>query len=79
MRAGPANDGAESQRMFDRLKDLKDKAEDLAEEHDDKIVDGLEKAGDIADDRTGGKYGDKIDIGVDKAQDYVRKLGETDS
>ncbi|WP_018501051.1 antitoxin [Parafrankia discariae] len=65
--------------MFDRLKDLKDKAEDLAEEHDDKIVDGLEKAGDIADDRTGGKYGDKIDIGVDKAQDYVRKLGETDS
>ncbi|MEU1307136.1 antitoxin [Streptomyces shenzhenensis] len=65
--------------MFDalkNLKDLKDKAEDLAEDHGDKISAGLEKIGDLVDDKTGGKYSDKIDTGVDKAQDYVERLGE---
>jgi hypothetical protein len=64
--------------MFDALKNLKDKAEDLAEEHGDKISDGLEKVGDLVDDKTGGKHSDKIDTAVDKAQDYVAKLGEKD-
>ena len=62
--------------MFDALKNLKDKAEDLAEAHDDKISDGLEKAGDFIDGKTDGKHSDKIDTAVDKAQDYVEKLGE---
>lgn len=68
--------------MFDNLKnlgdlgDLKEKAEGIAEEHGDKIVDGLDKAGDALDDRTDGKYSEKIDTGVDKAQDLVRKLGD---
>jgi hypothetical protein len=69
--------------MFDGLKninlnELRDKAEDIAEKHGDKIVDGLEKAGDLIDDKTNNKYSEKIDTGVDKAQDYVRKLGDTD-
>ncbi|MDT3442311.1 antitoxin [Pseudofrankia sp. BMG5.37] len=71
--------------MFDNLKDLagkagdlKEKAEDLADEHGDQINDGLEKAGDFVDDRTGGKHGDKIDTAVDKAQDLVDKLGGQD-
>ncbi|QEU89872.1 antitoxin [Streptomyces kanamyceticus] len=62
--------------MFDALKNLKDKAEDLAEAHGDKISDGLEKVGDLIDDKTGGKHSDKIDTAVDKAQDYVEKLGK---
>ncbi|GAA1165896.1 hypothetical protein GCM10009654_23510 [Streptomyces hebeiensis] len=62
--------------MFDALKNLKDKAEDLAEAHGDKISDGLEKAGDFLDDRTDGKHSDKIDTAVDKAQEYIEKLGE---
>ncbi|MFD5972967.1 antitoxin [Streptomyces bacillaris] len=62
--------------MFDALKDLKDKAEDLAEAHGDKISDGLEKVGDFIDDKTDGKHSDKIDTAVDKAQDYVQNLGE---
>ncbi|WP_369386937.1 antitoxin [Streptomyces sp. CG1] len=62
--------------MFDALKNLKDKAEGIAEEHGDKIADGLEKAGDFIDERTEGKQGDKIDAAVDKAQDLVGKLGE---
>ena len=62
--------------MFDALKNLKDKAEDLAEAHGEKISDGLEKAGDFIDDKTDGKHSDKIDTAVDKAKDYVEKLGE---
>lgn len=62
--------------MFDALKNLKEKAEDLAEAHSDKISDGLEKVGDFIDDKTGGKHSDKIDTAVDKAQGFVEKLGE---
>ncbi|WP_225094833.1 antitoxin [Streptomyces sp. CoH27] len=62
--------------MFDALKNLKDTIEDIAEAHGDKIADGLEKAGDFIDDRTGGKHSDTIDTAVDKAQDLVEKLGE---
>lgn len=62
--------------MFDALKNLKEKAEEIAEAHGDKISDGLEKAGDFIDGRTGGKHSDKIDTAVDKAQDFVGKLGE---
>ncbi|MBV2353981.1 antitoxin [Streptomyces sp. J2-1] len=61
--------------MFENLRKLKEKAEDIAEEHGDRISAGLEKAGDLIDDRTGGKHGDKIDTAVDKAQEYVGKLG----
>ncbi|MET7288068.1 antitoxin [Streptomyces sp. NPDC005573] len=62
--------------MFDNLKNLKDKAEDIAEEHGDQISDGLEKLGDVVDERTGGKHSGAIDTAVDKAQEYVEKLGE---
>lgn len=62
--------------MFESLKNLKDKVEDLAEAHGDKISDGLEKVGDFIDDKTDGKHSDKIDTAVDKAQEYVGKLGE---
>lgn len=65
--------------MFENLKnlgELKEKAQDLADEHGDAIKSGLDKAGDFVDDRTGGKYSDHIDTGVDKAQDLVEKLGE---
>ncbi|OLZ63033.1 hypothetical protein AV521_40245 [Streptomyces sp. IMTB 2501] len=62
--------------MFDALKNLKDKAEDIAEEHGDKIADGLEEVGDFIDERTEGKHSDTIDTAVDKARDLVEKLGE---
>ncbi|MER6690105.1 antitoxin [Streptomyces minutiscleroticus] len=62
--------------MFDALRNLKEKAEDLAEAHGDEISAGLEKAGDFLDDRTGGKHSDRIGTAVDKVQDYVGKLGE---
>ncbi|MER5884008.1 antitoxin [Streptomyces sp. NPDC001941] len=62
--------------MFDALKNLKQKAEELAETHGDKISGGLEKVGDLVDDKTGGKYSEKIDTGVDKAQDMIERLGK---
>lgn len=63
--------------MFDNLGDLgklKDKAEEIAEEHGDKIADGLEKAGDLVDEKTEGKHSEQIDTAVDKAQDLVERL-----
>ena len=52
---------------------LKDKAVDLAKEHDDKIDEGIDKAADYADDATKGKYTDKIDDAAEKAKDAYEK------
>jgi hypothetical protein len=63
--------------VFDNLRDLeklKDKAEEIAEDHGDKIADGLEKAGDLLDEKTDGKHSEKIDTAVDKAQELVDRL-----
>lgn len=53
------------------LDDAKDKAKDLAGGHEDQVDDGLEKAGDFADDKTGDKYSDQIDSGQDKASEFL--------
>ncbi|MFJ2113269.1 MULTISPECIES: antitoxin [unclassified Streptomyces] len=65
--------------MLDRLKELKDKALDLAEEHGEAIGQGLEKVADVIDDKTDGKYSDKIDTGVEKAKDFLEGLGDSDA
>lgn len=56
--------------LFDSAKD---KASELAGEHQDTIDEGVEKAGDAVDEKTDGKYADKVakvreqvDRGVDK-------------
>jgi hypothetical protein len=68
--------------LLDQLKKnlpgLKKKAEDLVEEHDDKIKDGLDKAATLANEKTGGKHRDKIEKGVAKAKDAVDDLAEPD-
>ncbi|MFJ9704400.1 antitoxin [Streptomyces sp. NPDC101234] len=68
--------------MFDGIDGLrnlaakaKDKAEDIAQEHGDVLDSGLEKAGDLIDERTDGTYTDQIDTGVTKAQQLVERLG----
>jgi hypothetical protein len=55
--------------------DFMDKAKDFADKHDKQVDQGLDKAGDMADQRTGGKYDDQIDKGVDQAQ---ARTGEGD-
>ncbi|WP_127551944.1 antitoxin [Actinoplanes sp. OR16] len=53
-----------------------DKAKDFADDHDKQVDEGLEKAGDQADQRTGQKYSDHIDKGVDAAQ---QRTGDGDT
>ncbi|MEU1238908.1 antitoxin [Micromonospora parva] len=55
--------------------DFMDKAKDFADTHDKQVDQGAEKAGEMADKRTGGKYDDQIDKGVDQAQ---ARTGEGD-
>jgi MT0933-like antitoxin protein len=47
--------------ISDRLKDLKTKAIEAAAEHSDQIQDAVEKATTTADERTGGKYHERIE------------------
>ncbi len=56
------------------LDDAKGKLEDLVDQHGDKVADGLDKAADVVDDKTGGKITDMIDTGVDKAKDALDSL-----
>lgn len=56
--------------------DFADKAKDLASEHEDKVKEGIEKAADVADEKTEGKYSEQIDQGAESAKDYVEGLDE---
>ena len=53
-----------------------DKAKEMADQHDEQVDQGLEKAGDFADQRTGGGHSEQIDKGVDFAQ---QRTGEGDT
>ena len=53
-----------------------DKAKDFADQHDEQVDQGLDKAGDVADQRTGGGHSEQIDRGVDIAQE---RTGEGDT
>ncbi|WP_205800629.1 antitoxin [Micromonospora thermarum] len=52
-----------------------DKAKDFADKHDKQVDQGLEKGGEQVDKRTGGKYDEQTDKGVDTAQ---ARTGEGD-
>jgi hypothetical protein len=56
--------------------EMKDKAQDAAGEHSEQVDQGMEKAGEFVDEKTGGKHTDKIDRGVDKAGEAVDKFTE---
>ncbi|MFI7304701.1 antitoxin [Micromonospora aurantiaca] len=58
------------------MSDFMDKAKDFADKHDKQVDQGIEKAGDAADKRTGGKYDAQIDKGVDMAQ---QRTGDGDT
>ena len=61
--------------ISDKLSDLKRKAEDAAVEHKDQINEAVEKAQAAADQRTQGKYHDRIAKAGAKVKDYVENLG----
>jgi hypothetical protein len=61
--------------MFD---DMKAKAEGLVDEHGEQVGEGLGKAGDVADEKTGGQYSEQIDQGSAKATDALDRLDGQD-
>ena len=54
-----------------------DKAKDLAGKHDDKVDQGIARAGDEVDKRVDDQHDDKIQKGVDAAQQRTG-AGDTD-
>jgi hypothetical protein len=69
--------------LLDRFKktaaDVKDKAAGLAEDHGDKVKDGIDKAADFVEDKTKHKHDDKIDKGADAAKGAIDKLAGDDT
>ncbi|WP_431037262.1 antitoxin [Streptomyces sp. P6-2-1] len=59
-----------------RLSPAKDKVADLAQQHGGRIGDGLDKAAKTVDERTKGKYSDRIQSGTDKAKGAVDRMGK---
>ena len=47
----------------------------LVEEHGDQIANGLDKVAQVVDERTKGRYSDKIETGVATARKYLGEKG----
>lgn len=62
--------------FMDDAKGMVDKAKDAAAGQKDAIKGGIDKAADVASEKTGGTYDDHIDTGSEKAKDYVDDLDE---
>lgn len=61
----------------DTFNELAQKAKDFARQHPDKVEQGLDKLGDAADKRTGGKYSEQIDKGKEMLQQRLGEQGPT--
>jgi len=58
---------------------LMDKVRGLLGQHNEKIDQGIDKAGDVVDDKTGGKHAAHVDKAQDAAKDGIDKIaGEGD-
>ncbi|MGX1544525.1 antitoxin [Streptomyces adustus] len=57
-----------------RIGPAKDKVSDLAHQHGGKITHGLDKAAKVVDEKTKGKYSDKIQTGTGKAKGAMDRL-----
>ncbi|ANS68424.1 hypothetical protein SLINC_6200 [Streptomyces lincolnensis] len=61
-----------------KLNPAKDKVSGLAQQHGDKIQHGLDKAAKVVDEKTKGKYSDKIQTGTGKAKGAMDRLAHKD-
>lgn len=57
--------------LVDTLKGLLGKGKEAVEQNADKINEAVDKAGTFIDEKTGGKYSDKIEKGKDAAKKVV--------
>ncbi|MGW4436304.1 antitoxin [Streptomyces sp. NPDC004596] len=60
--------------MKARLGPARDKVSDLARQHGDKVQHGIDKAARAVDERTKGKYTDRIHAGTGKAKEAMDRL-----
>lgn len=58
------------------IKDWFSKGKQAAAENKDAVKEGIDKAGDVVDDKTNGKFSEQVDQGQEAAKDYVEKLPE---
>ncbi|WP_432136283.1 MULTISPECIES: antitoxin [unclassified Streptomyces] len=64
--------------MKAKLAPAKDKVSSLAHQHGGKVQHGLHKAAKAVDEKTKGKYSDRIHAGTDRAKDAVDRLAHKD-
>ena len=62
--------------MFDEAKKLAEQAQELGAEHQDQVKQGVDKAEDLIDERTGGKYTSAIDGAGQRAEDFLDGPGQ---
>ena len=58
------------------FKDWFSKGKEAAADNKEAVKDGIDKAGDMVDDKTDGKFAGQVDQGQDMAKDAVDKLPE---
>jgi hypothetical protein len=58
--------------------EMKDKAKDLVDGHGDQVDQGIDRAGEMADQRTGGQHGEQISQGEQKVRDGLDSLDGQD-
>ncbi|MFC4124616.1 antitoxin [Nocardia rhizosphaerae] len=63
--------------IVDTLKGLLGKGKETVEQNADKINEAVDKAGTFIDEKTGGKYSDKIEKGKDAAKKVVPPQADT--
>jgi hypothetical protein len=61
-----------------KLSPAKDKVSGLAQQHGHKVQHGLDKAAKVVDEKTKGKYSDKIQTGTGKAKNAMDRLAHKD-
>ncbi|GAA3842637.1 hypothetical protein GCM10022403_088270 [Streptomyces coacervatus] len=61
-----------------KLSPAKDRVSGLAQQHGGKITNGLDKAAKVVDEKTKGKYSDKIHTGAGRAKDAMERLAHKD-
>jgi hypothetical protein len=58
------------------FKDWFKRGQKMAAENKDAAKEGVDKAGDFIDEKTGGAHAEHVDKGQDMAKDYIEKLPE---
>ena len=61
------------------MPDFFEQAKKLASEHQDLVDSGLDKANDLASEKTGGKYDEHIDTAEEKLEDFLGMSPQNDT